>query len=406
MPISYGRGTEPERRIRNKLDEIILARGGQVPIRLGYFGVLAFVPGATPVAFRNVVMSSPRYQSVGEATAQWVIRRTTRMLGTDGAMRVLEQSDVPLTIAEINARGRRQFGNVWPGRSDRGLENVLLKDHRDFLLLGRRGLIGLARHVGISEDRRRALADRCHQAIREIGRPVTTPEFARLHGAEFAGGVDSYRLAAILDMDGRFVRAGRKFMFDLRPEAVPTLPVRVPELREAAIDVLREAGRPLSCGEIGELVRRRRPCSESALPSILHGLRVAGTVVRTEDHKYVLASQPLQRPAPMGNPYLKPGCRTIFQRLLADPPATKADLVEFATRELRKPRSAVNAAVGVVLSPKEGGPNPRGNRSAKGHLYYVTKDAQGRLRAHPRVTPLEPLRRRRAVPGRRVSIRT
>lgn len=58
-------------------------------------------------------------------------------------------------------------------------------------------------------------------------------------------------------------------------------------------------------------------------------------------------------------------------------------------------------SVWVVISPnREDGPGDcRGNASSQGHLYYVEEDADGRLQAHSRVTPLEPRRR----PGRRRS---
>lgn len=100
-------------------------------------------------------------------------------------------------------------------------------------------------------------------------------------------------------------------------------------------------------------------------------------------------ARPIERHPAMASPYSpSSGYHRIFQRLVTDPPATKAELIEFAVTQMGKARTAAEASVQVVLSPRESGRNPRGNRSAKGHLYYVTEDAQGRWQAHPRVVPL------------------
>jgi hypothetical protein len=96
------------------------------------------------------------------------------------------------------------------------------------------------------------------------------------------------------------------------------------------------------------------------------------------------------------NPYAaSSGYHRIFQRLVADPPVTEDELVEFAVTPMGMSRSAAESSVWVVISPREGGRNPRGNRSSKGHLYYVTQGADGKLHVHPRVPPLEPFRRQR-----------
>ena len=221
LSITRGRRSEAEERIRDTLDGILDARCGEVPIRLGYFGVMAFVPDTTVVSFRDAVLDAPHYETVGEATPEWAIRREPRMTTKVGAMRVLEQSDALLTAAEINARGRQRFGDAWPDRRDRSFKQALSANRENVFLLGRGGRYGLARHIELSEDRRRALADRFCQAIAEMGRPMSTSEFAHRHGAAFDGGVDVYVLAAIADMDGRFVRAGRKFRFGLKQGAPP-----------------------------------------------------------------------------------------------------------------------------------------------------------------------------------------
>lgn len=111
-------------------------------------------------------------------------------------------------------------------------------------------------------------------------------------------------------------------------------------------------------------------------------------------HGYRKRSRPIERQPAMTNPYSpSKGYHRIFQRLVADPPATKAELVEFVMVQTGKPQTAAKAAVQVVLSPKAGGRNPRGSYSAMGHLYYVTEDAEGRQHVHPRIQPMERLRR-------------
>lgn len=112
-----------------------------------------------------------------------------------------------------------------------------------------------------------------------------------------------------------------------------------------------------------------------------------------------------QRPS-MANPYApSSGYHRIFQRLASAPPVTEAELVEFAVTQMGKSRTAAESSVWVVISPREGSRNPRGNRSSKGHLYYVTQGADGKLYVHPRIPPLEPFRRqhRQCDEGREAS---
>ena len=104
---------------------------------------------------------------------------------------------------------------------------------------------------------------------------------------------------------------------------------------------------------------------------------------------------PSQRESQPENPY-SPGTlyALIFALLTGPRRLTREELASLAAAASGGSRETVEHSVWVVISPRETPENGeiRGNRSAKGYLYYVAEDAQGKLHAHSRVPPLEPLR--------------
>ncbi|MBM4024525.1 MAG: hypothetical protein FJ280_03860 [Planctomycetes bacterium] len=100
------------------------------------------------------------------------------------------------------------------------------------------------------------------------------------------------------------------------------------------------------------------------------------------------------------NPYRRGGAYAlIFDRLMQSPPPTRDELVQWVMDKLGKNRQRAGFDVHVVLSPVRDatrlppkGKDVRGNRSARGHVYYVEKAAEGRLSVRPRVPPMAPLK--------------
>lgn len=77
----------------------------------------------------------------------------------------------------------------------------------------------------------------------------------------------------------------------------------------------------------------------------------------------------LENPYREGSDYHK-----LFAQLRRHP-TTREKLVEFARKKMRKRKSAAEASVAVVLSPRKSSKrgDPRGNLSAAGHVYFVEK---------------------------------
>lgn len=94
------------------------------------------------------------------------------------------------------------------------------------------------------------------------------------------------------------------------------------------------------------------------------------------------------------NPY-RPGCKyhEIIQVLVDSGPLTRCELMQRV--------SATEHDLDVVLSPREErgprGGDPRGSRSAQGHLYYAVSDASQRWDVYRRVPWMDPYQRR--APG-------
>ena len=92
------------------------------------------------------------------------------------------------------------------------------------------------------------------------------------------------------------------------------------------------------------------------------------------------------------NPYEQGTQYNVIYALLTGPRRlTRKELTALAAQACGKSEQVADYSVWVVVSPREGGRNPRGNRSAKGHLYYVSEDGDGRLHVHPRSPPLDSL---------------
>ena len=70
---------------------------------------------------------------------------------------------------------------------------------------------------------------------------------------------------------------------------------------------------------------------------------------------------------------------------------TRVQAVEFLMKELGKSQTAAQAAVNVILSPRESSDrgNPLGNRSAKGEFYFAKPLNGEKYRFMIRKTPLE-----------------
>lgn len=75
------------------------------------------------------------------------------------------------------------------------------------------------------------------------------------------------------------------------------------------------------------------------------------------------------------NPYREGAYREIFAVWKKKQVVTKAELIEFAVKELGKTTEQAHADVTVILSPryKSDRGDCRGNISAQGHLYYAEK---------------------------------
>lgn len=86
------------------------------------------------------------------------------------------------------------------------------------------------------------------------------------------------------------------------------------------------------------------------------------------------------------NPYrAESAYACIFDQLSAVAGATRQELEGMRFKE-----ADIDVVVSPRLTPGPRGGDVRGNRSAKGHLYYVEADKHGRMRAFRRSPPLEP----------------
>jgi hypothetical protein len=102
------------------------------------------------------------------------------------------------------------------------------------------------------------------------------------------------------------------------------------------------------------------------------------------------------------NPYREGSTYHKLFSILQRSPATRQKLVDFARKNIRLRRTAAEAAVGVVLSPREKSKRGdcRGNLSAAGHVYFVAKKEtqKGSLyEAKPRKKAMKPRRQTAAA---------
>ena len=104
------------------------------------------------------------------------------------------------------------------------------------------------------------------------------------------------------------------------------------------------------------------------------------------------------------NPYNEGGkYGKIFAFVKKAQVVTRQQVLDYAVKKLRMAKSAANAAVTVVLSPRASSKRGdcRGNMSAQGHLYYLDKLAKKpgekqKLRLRWRKPALEPRTREKA----------
>ena len=91
------------------------------------------------------------------------------------------------------------------------------------------------------------------------------------------------------------------------------------------------------------------------------------------------------------NPYRSGTLYNLIFSLLTGPrPLTRCEITRLTAEASGISLEKADFSVWVVVSPRECGRNPRGNRSSKGNLYYVTEDGGGHLQAHVRTPPLAP----------------
>jgi len=127
---------------------------------------------------------------------------------------VLEASDRPLRVKEINERLQTTFGSEmgdWSVGSVRralNLECYCLK----------RGLFGLRQHFRLPESLRRKVCSDVHGLLKKQSHPISPFQIVNDHQFPWAGKTTGFELVELLREDGRFAEV-RRFRFDLASRA-------------------------------------------------------------------------------------------------------------------------------------------------------------------------------------------
>lgn len=189
---------------------------------------------------------------------------------------ILEDSDRPLHFSEVARRWSERAGKPVAGDSARGA----LEDSTNVVLLGR-GTYGLAKHIGLTPAAVTRLIADCEAIVTTVAPKKqwhTRELFEALKtSGRAAGKADMYIINACLSRSSVLESVGR-FVWAVRRRRPRTTADRI-DLRNAAVQALERAGRPLRQDELRREMERTRGMGENLL--ILPTERMAQTAPRT-----------------------------------------------------------------------------------------------------------------------------
>jgi hypothetical protein len=268
------------------LSEILDGNLGKCPWRTCYFLCLQKDRGLSLKKFIHVVIACSKIFTETIGGVWFICLNKIDVLG--GVRAVLADSETLLTTLEITQIGVKRFGDQWPERDARGLENKLTYDATDIFRL-ESGRWGLAKHITTSSNLWPILQERFARTVQEAGHPVTTTEFLKKDGKEFAGKTNEYELMAILRRDPRFAKAERMFKFGLSEPGTGTgKPLKVPKVTDVILGMLRQHSSALKSSELKKLAQNVHSFSENSFGAAITKLKQEGLVRQTSTGAYCL----------------------------------------------------------------------------------------------------------------------